>query len=100
MAAEVISRRARKEWPCAGDGATTPKRAEGCTGAIPAGDLYIENLDSTPAYQSGTRHCLACAERFLGVDVQLVVESRAKGCKDCGGRIDEAGRCEACGAVQ
>lgn len=38
---------------------------------INPGDFYIELMDSAPAYQSGTRHSLACAEEFIGVDIEL-----------------------------
>lgn len=57
-----IEREARQRWICTGDGALG--FAERCTGIIEAGERYVEYLGETPAYQSGTRKCLACAQEF------------------------------------
>lgn len=47
----------------------SPRRLQGvahrcrdCGGAIAAGEHYVEWIDSTPAYQSGPRYCLACCD--------------------------------------
>jgi hypothetical protein len=96
---EYVSRIARKPHQCSGDGAKHPGHAEGCTGSINPGDLYIENLDEAPAYQAGTRHTMACAERFFGVDVDLERAARAPRCTRCGGPVDAASRCEDCGRL-
>jgi hypothetical protein len=73
MTVEYNSRVARKRWPCKGNGALHERlaHAEGCTGRIEPGELCIELLDETPAYQSGPRCCLACAEQFHAVDIAL-----------------------------
>lgn len=61
---DVILRVARKRWSCEGDGARRPARAEDCPGTIAPGDRYVEYLGEAAAYQSGSRHCRACAETF------------------------------------
>lgn len=50
--------------------------SSGCTGKIKPGELYIENMDSAPAYSSGTRYCVPCAEQEFGVDPALVAAER------------------------
>lgn len=102
MVAEYNSRVARKRWECRGNGGSDDRRdyAEGCTGLIEPGQLCIELLDETPAYQSGPRCCLACAEQFHGVDIALEIAARSPGCAMCVGPVDAAGRCEECGALQ
>lgn len=63
----LIERTARKEWACEGNGAASPEHAPECPGVIHSGDRYAECLWSAPAYQSGTRHTMACAVAFYGV---------------------------------
>lgn len=101
MACEYNSRIARKPWECRGNGAHRDRHAhaEGCTGTIKPGELCIELLDETPAYHSGPRCCLACAERFHGIDIALEIAARAPLCSKCESPIDAAGRCEECGAL-
>lgn len=62
-------RRARKRWECAGDGRliSEPGHAAGCGRVIEPGELHVECFEHAAAYQSGTRHSLACAMEFLGV---------------------------------
>lgn len=63
-------RTARKEWECAGDGkAHHPNHASACPRVIHPGEDYLEYLGDAPAYQSGTRHSLACAVAFYGVTI-------------------------------
>ena len=58
-------RTARKTYRCGGDGAGGGyrKQAVGCTD-IRIGDRYLEYVSEAGAYQSGTRHCMACAKAF------------------------------------
>jgi len=46
-----LLRTARKPWTCV---------AGGC--AIAPGECYLEDLGETPAYSSGSRYCLTCAQ--------------------------------------
>jgi hypothetical protein len=63
-----IVRIARRKWTCRGDGAVPPytQFAPACQQTIHAGDRYLEYVGESPAYQSGTRHCWACALAFYG----------------------------------
>lgn len=73
---EYESRIARKRWECHGSGGRPCQHAEGCTEHIEPGDICIELLDEAPAYHSGPRICLACAEAFHGIDSELVRADR------------------------
>jgi hypothetical protein len=64
---ETLVRRARKRYDCVGSGGADPKHAEGCPRVIEPGDEYVEYFGEAPAYQSGSRHTLACGMEFLGV---------------------------------
>lgn len=59
-----IVRVARKGHPCDGDGSSSRRHADNCSRTIWRGDQYVEYVGATPAYQSGSRHSLACAHAF------------------------------------
>lgn len=61
----IIIRKARKDWRCWGDGASKANHAPGCSTQILKGQKYVEYVGETPAYQSGSRHSMACAAAFL-----------------------------------
>lgn len=61
----VIPRRARKRWPCAGNGARRAQHAEGCTGWIGPGESCIEYVAETASYQTGTHHSMPCAVAYF-----------------------------------
>lgn len=67
-----VLRTARKRWRCFSTAAHAAGYAwaatlpAGHTDHIEPGTRYVENMDSAPGYQSGTRYCLACAEAFAG----------------------------------
>lgn len=77
----LVDRRARKAHECRGVGRPSagPRHAEGCDGQIKPGDLYIENLDSASAYESGTRYSLACAREMFDLDTEVIVAARKAG---------------------
>ena len=56
-----IIRRARKEYPCEGSGSAL----HSCPNIIKPGDQYLEYFDEVPLYQSGSRHCMECANNFF-----------------------------------
>lgn len=59
----LLLRTARKDWPCVGDGSWKSRHTPDCEG-IKEGESYVECVWETPAYQSGARVSLACAEAF------------------------------------
>jgi hypothetical protein len=61
----ILRKRARRDWPCWGDGARRAAHADGCAGTITAGTAYAEYIGETPAYQSGSRHSMPCALAYL-----------------------------------
>ncbi len=60
----LLPRRARKAWPCEGNGSSAPSHAPNCPATIDRGYFYIEYLGESGAYQSGSRHCIECAREF------------------------------------
>ena len=64
---EVAHRVARKEWHCLGDGRRRLARsfAPGCPGKILKGQEHAEDLREASPFSSGTRHCMACARKFV-----------------------------------
>lgn len=57
----LIVRMAAKTWQCAA------ARSGCCTGVdIEPGEFYLEHMDGTPAYMSGTRYHAACALAIFG----------------------------------
>lgn len=63
----AVIRTAAKAHACEGDGAhpaALTRFASECPQTIPIGFSYVEYLETTPAYQSGSRHCLPCAREF------------------------------------
>ena len=64
-----IIRKARKAYICSGDGASkayrhyAPRHSD-----INPGDRHVEYVGETSIYESGTRHCWACALTFLQVE--------------------------------
>lgn len=73
---DLRARRAAKQHQCHLFGEDGQSRD--CTEFINAGDLYVENLDSAPAYHSGTRYCVPCAVKEFGVDPMLLEAERCK----------------------
>lgn len=77
----VMIRTARKTWTCSGNGGRGEYagHAEDCTPQIAPGAMYAEYLGDAAAYESGSRHCLACALFFGyidGADLEEAVCSR------------------------
>lgn len=68
---ECVERTARKHWECEGNGrgGYSPECLK-TSGDINPGDRYVEYLGETPAYQSGSRHCLHCAKMFCADEEQ------------------------------
>jgi hypothetical protein len=64
LSSETVIRVARNRWRCQGDGSASPKHSDGCTVVIKEGDRHAEYLGESSAYQSGSRHCMACAHEF------------------------------------
>ena len=63
-----ILRMGRKAHRCSGNGASAlgPCREYACTDrAIPIGTVHVEYIGDVPRFQSGSRHCLACAEAYF-----------------------------------
>ena len=63
-----IERTARKHYSCVGSGSRDIVRyphASDCPQSINPGERYVEFLGESPAYESGSRHTLACARRYL-----------------------------------
>lgn len=60
-------RTARKEHGCDGNGAAGEYRAhaEGCARKIAKGERYVEYVGEVAAFQSGSRHTVACADAFF-----------------------------------
>lgn len=57
----LIVRMAVKRWRCAAG------RSDCCTEVdIEPGEFYLEHMDGTPAYKSGTRYHAACALAMFG----------------------------------
>lgn len=75
----LVLRQARKEWTCEGDGAAHPTHAPDCPGSIRGGDQYVECLWEASAYQSGSRHTIACAVAFYGVEVESLTPMITRG---------------------
>lgn len=53
-------RKARKEYLCQGSGSAL----HSCSNIINKGDTYLEYVGERALYQSGTRHCMECANKF------------------------------------
>lgn len=64
-----LKRRARNRYECQGNGARRALRkyAPACTMIMPT-TLYMEYVGESAAYESGSRHCLACADAFFGAE--------------------------------
>lgn len=60
----ILRSKARREYQCTGDGALPSHHAKNCTPKIKPGEPYLEYVGETFPFQSGTRHCMACANAF------------------------------------
>jgi len=65
--AAAVWRTAAKVWRCEGNGAARNKKFSArCTPVIEKGAVHLEWLDQAVMFQSGSRHCKACAREFFG----------------------------------
>ena len=65
-----VIRKARKTWRCRGDGAghITRQFAMGHHPEIVPGEQHLEFTGQAHNYESGTRHCMACADEFFALE--------------------------------
>ena len=76
----ILRSRSKKRWRCSGNGARRAAFASGCPGYIEPGTTpYIEYIGETPSYQTGSHHCMPCAEAFFTFPsaTQTVQQQRA-----------------------
>lgn len=100
LLSECIRRKARQPWVCTGSGGNPPRFADRCVGIIGAGQRYVEYVGGAAAYQSGSRHCLACAAEFYtdgeeGRTVIIHLERGAHASRDDGMSVTEYWACRA-----
>jgi hypothetical protein len=94
---DSIIRTARKTYQCAGDGSASHRHADDCPRIIVPGVRHIEYVGEAAAYQSGSRHSMACALRFGYVvpyceECQHYHAADARClCPDCGRPVNDPG---------